>query len=97
MYTSNLPIIFLLLLVGHRTISNTLELDTAQDVEKKTIENRTVGKMLALLKNAVRTLLEKCRFTPLKLLKLLSSESPGLLGTNCRWFRPCVVFEVPIL
>ena len=34
MYTSNLPIIFLLLLVGHRTISNTLELDTAQDVEK---------------------------------------------------------------
>ena len=66
MYTSNLPIIFLLLLVGHRTISNTLELDTAQDVEKKTIENRTVGKMLALLKNAVRTLLEKCRFTPFK-------------------------------
>lgn len=51
MYTSNLPIIFLLLLVGHRTISNTLELDTAQDVEKKTIENRTVGKMLASLKN----------------------------------------------
>lgn len=35
MYTSNLPIMFLLLLVGHRTISNTLELDTAQDVEKK--------------------------------------------------------------
>ena len=35
MYTSNLPIIFLLLLMGHRTISNTLELDTAQDVEKK--------------------------------------------------------------
>ena len=66
MYTSNLPIMFLLLLVGHRTISNTLELDTAQDVEKKTIENRTVGKMLALLKNAVRTLLEKCRFTPFK-------------------------------
>lgn len=66
MYTSNLPIIFWLLLVGHRTISNTLELDTAQDVEKKTIENRTVGKMLALLKNAVRTLLEKCRFTPFK-------------------------------
>ena len=66
MYTSNLPIIFLLLLVGHRTISNTLELDTAQDVEKKTIENRTVGKMLALLKNAVRTLLEKCRFIPFK-------------------------------
>lgn len=66
MYTSNLPIIFLLLLVGHRTISNTLELDTAQDVEKKTIENRTVGKVLALLKNAVRTLLEKCRFTPFK-------------------------------
>ena len=66
MYTSNLPIIFLLLLVGHRTISNTLELDTAQDVEKKTIENRTVGKMLALLKNSVRTLLEKCRFTPFK-------------------------------
>lgn len=66
MYTSNLPIIFLLLLVGHRTISNTLELDTAQDVEKKTIENRTAGKMLALLKNAVRTLLEKCRFTPFK-------------------------------
>ena len=66
MYTSNLPIIFLLLLVGHRTISNTLELDTVQDVEKKTIENRTVGKMLALLKNAVRTLLEKCRFTPFK-------------------------------
>ena len=66
MYTSNLPIIFLLLLVGHRTISNTLELDTAQDVEKKTIKNRTVGKMLALLKNAVRTLLEKCRFTPFK-------------------------------
>ena len=66
MYTSNLPIIFLLLLVGHRTISNTLELDTAQDVEKKTRENRTVGKMLALLKNAVRTLLEKCRFTPFK-------------------------------
>lgn len=66
MYTSNLPIIFLLLLVGHRTISNTLELDTAQDVEKKSIENRTVDKMLALLKNAVRTLLEKCRFTPFK-------------------------------
>lgn len=66
MYTANLPIIFLLLLVGHRTISNTLELDTAQDVEKKTIENRTVGKMLASLKNAVRTLLEKCRFTPFK-------------------------------
>lgn len=66
MYTSNLPIIFLLLLVGHRTISNTLELDTAQDVEKKTIENRTVGKMLASLKNTVRTLLEKCRFTPFK-------------------------------
>lgn len=66
MYTSNLPIIFLLLLVGHRTISNTLELDTVQDVEKKTIENRTVGKVLALLKNAVRTLLEKCRFTPFK-------------------------------
>ena len=66
MYTSNLPIIFLLLLVGHRTISNTLELDTAQDVEKKTVENRTVGKVLALLKNAVRTLLEKCRFTPFK-------------------------------
>ena len=66
MYTSNLPIIFLLLLVGHRTISNTLELDTAQDMEKKTRENRTVGKMLALLKNAVRTLLEKCRFTPFK-------------------------------
>lgn len=66
MYTSNLPIIFLLLLVGHRTISNTLELDTAQDVEKKTIENRTAGKMLALLKNAVRTLLEKCRFTHFK-------------------------------
>lgn len=66
MYTSNLPIMFLLLLVGHRTISNTLELDTAQDVEKKSIENRTVDKMLALLKNAVRTLLEKCRFTPFK-------------------------------
>ena len=66
MYTSNLPIIFLLLLVGHRTISNTLELDTAQDVEKKTIENRTVGKILASLKNTVRTLLEKCRFTPFK-------------------------------
>ena len=66
MYTSDLPIMFLLLLVGHRTISNTLELDTAQDVEKKTRENRTVGKMLALLKNAVRTLLEKCRFTPFK-------------------------------
>ena len=66
MYTSDLPIIFLLLLVGHRTISNTLELDTAQDVEKKSIENRTVDKMLALLKNAVRTLLEKCRFTPFK-------------------------------
>lgn len=66
MYTSNLPIIFLLLFMGHRTISNTLELDTAQDVEKKTIENRTVGKMLASLKNTVRTLLEKCRFTPFK-------------------------------
>lgn len=67
MYTSNLPIIFLLLLVGHRTISNTLELDTAQDAgKKKTIENRTVGKMPALLKNAVRTLLGKCRFTPFK-------------------------------
>ena len=52
--------------MGHRTISNTLELDTAQDVEKKTVENRTVGKVLALLKNAVRTLLEKCRFNPFK-------------------------------
>lgn len=52
--------------MGHGTISNTLELDTAQDVEKKTRENRTVGKMLALLKKAVRTLLEKCRFTSFK-------------------------------
>lgn len=51
--------------MGHRTISNTLELDTAQDVEKKkTRENRNVGKILYLLKSAVRTLLQKCRFTP---------------------------------
>lgn len=54
--------------MGHRTISNIRELDTAQDVEhnkkKKARENRTVGKILYLLKSAVRTLLQKCRFTP---------------------------------
>lgn len=67
--------------MGHGTISNTRELDTAQDVEnskkkKKTTENRTVDKMLSLLKNAVRKLLQKCRLLPLKLLSL---EFPGLL------------------
>ena len=77
-------------MVGHRTISNTLELDTAQDVEKKTIENRTVGKMLALLKNAVRTLLEKCRFTHQNPQGYYEQTADGL---GHAWFSRCPSFS----
>ena len=82
--------------MGHRTISNTRELDTAQDVEnsKKTRENRTVGNMISLLKNAVRKLLQKSRLLPLKLLLL---KFPGLLLNKLPLVRLCVAFEVPIL
>ena len=64
MYTSNLPIIYTPFGGSQDYFKHSRIGYSTRCGKKKTRENRTVGKILYLLKSAVRTLLQKCRFTP---------------------------------